>query len=197
MPIGRRCAPRAPRRMPRSTRIWHSACRVPAARRPSPILMSKCARPAPLRARCSSLRRRQNWGVPESEITVVKGLVNHNKSGEHARFAELADQAAKLAPPQNVKLKDPSKFTLIGTTVPKLDTRAKSDGSAIYTIDGRSAGDADGGDCASAAFRRKSGQSRRQCGAQSARRHGCQGHRRMAWRFTPTVSGRRRKRAMR
>src|SRR5258706_2778050 len=77
----------------------------------------------------------QNWGVPESEITVVKGLVSHNKSGEHARFAELADQAAKLTPPQNVKLKDPSRFTLIGTTVPKLDTRAKSDGSAIYTID--------------------------------------------------------------
>src|SRR5258706_7741301 len=77
----------------------------------------------------------QNWGVPDSETTVVKGLVSHNKSGEHARFTELADQAAKLTPPQNVKLKDPSRFTLIGTTVPKLDTRAKSDGSAIYTID--------------------------------------------------------------
>jgi len=77
----------------------------------------------------------QRWSVPASEITVVKGLVSHSRSGQNARFAELADEAAKLAPPQNVKLKDPAKFTLIGTTVPKVDTRAKSDGSAVYTID--------------------------------------------------------------
>jgi isoquinoline 1-oxidoreductase beta subunit len=76
----------------------------------------------------------QSWGVPESEITVVKGVISHDGSGRQARFAELADQAAKLTP-QDVKLKDPSKFTLIGGTVPKLDTQAKSDGSALYTID--------------------------------------------------------------
>jgi isoquinoline 1-oxidoreductase subunit beta len=77
----------------------------------------------------------QSWGVPEAEVTVVKGVISHDGSGRQARFAELADQAAKLTPPQDVKLKDPSKFTLIGGTVPKLDTQAKSDGSAIYTID--------------------------------------------------------------
>ena len=77
----------------------------------------------------------QNWGVPESGITVARGVIGHEASGRQARFAELADQAARMTPPREVKLKDASKFKLIGTKVAKLDTQEKSDGSAIYTID--------------------------------------------------------------
>ncbi len=77
----------------------------------------------------------QSWDVPESQITVVKGIIRHEASARQARFADLADQAGKLTPPQDVKLKDPSGFTLIGSAVPKLDTQAKSNGSALYTID--------------------------------------------------------------
>ena len=77
----------------------------------------------------------QSWGVPAGEITVQKGVVKHAASGKQSAFGALAEQAAKVAPPQEVKLKDPKQFTLIGTTVPRLDSGAKSTGQAIFTID--------------------------------------------------------------
>ena len=77
----------------------------------------------------------QIWGVTENGITVSKGIVSHAGSGRQARFGELAQQAAQLPAPTGVKLKDPSKFTLIGGKVSRLDTPSKSDGSALFTLD--------------------------------------------------------------
>jgi len=75
------------------------------------------------------------WGVPESEITVAKGIVSHAGSGQQASFGELAERAAGLEGPVDVTLKRPEDFNFIGTTVPRLDSRAKSRGEAVYTID--------------------------------------------------------------
>ena len=75
------------------------------------------------------------WGVPASEITVSKGIVSHAGSGRSAPFGELAERAAAMEAPAEVALKDPADFTLIGKDVPRLDSRAKTRGEAIYTID--------------------------------------------------------------
>ncbi|GAB4391191.1 MAG: xanthine dehydrogenase family protein molybdopterin-binding subunit [Kiloniellaceae bacterium] len=75
------------------------------------------------------------WGVPAGEITVSKGVVAHADSGRTAGFGELVERAATLAVPVEVALKDPKDFTLIGTVVPRLDSRAKSRGEALYTLD--------------------------------------------------------------
>jgi len=77
----------------------------------------------------------REWGVPASEITVERGVVVHPPSGRRATFGELAPKAAKLTPPAQVKLKDPSQFTLVGKRVPRIDGAAKSDGSAKFTMD--------------------------------------------------------------
>jgi isoquinoline 1-oxidoreductase beta subunit len=74
------------------------------------------------------------WGVPAAEITVSKGVLSH-ASGKRGRFGEFATAAAALELPQEVPLKQPQDFTLIGTRLPKVDTRAKATGQAIYTID--------------------------------------------------------------
>lgn len=74
------------------------------------------------------------WGVPASEISVSKGVLSH-ASGKSDRFGEFAEAAAALDAPQNVPLKNPQDFTLIGTRLPKVDTRAKVTGQAQYTID--------------------------------------------------------------
>jgi isoquinoline 1-oxidoreductase subunit beta len=79
----------------------------------------------------------QTWSVPAGEITVAKSVVSH-KSGKRASFGSLAAAAAKLpAPaPKDVKLKQPSQFTLIGReSVRRLDSQAKTNGTALYTID--------------------------------------------------------------
>ena len=74
------------------------------------------------------------WQVPANEITISSGVVQH-KSGKSARFGELVADAARLPVPTDVKPKDPSQHTRIGKSAPRVDSRAKSTGKAIYTQD--------------------------------------------------------------
>jgi isoquinoline 1-oxidoreductase beta subunit len=74
------------------------------------------------------------WKVPASEIDVANGMVVH-KSGRKASFGELAEKAAAMPVPSDVKLKDPKQFKLIGKRVARKDSRAKTNGSAQFTID--------------------------------------------------------------
>ncbi|WP_430910377.1 molybdopterin cofactor-binding domain-containing protein [Methylobacterium sp. sgz302541] len=80
------------------------------------------------------------WKVPVAEITVEKGVVRHAPSNRQARFGELAASAATLPVPQEPRLKDPSQWRLIGTKVPRLDSVAKTNGSAVYSLDIRRPG---------------------------------------------------------
>ncbi|WP_028238785.1 xanthine dehydrogenase family protein molybdopterin-binding subunit [Stutzerimonas azotifigens] len=78
----------------------------------------------------------QRWGVPAGEIDVAQGVVSHAGSGRSAGFGELVEAAAQLPVPQQVQLKEPKDFKLIG----KLDLRRKdsfdkTDGSALFTQD--------------------------------------------------------------
>ena len=75
------------------------------------------------------------WGVPTESIKVEKGRVLEVGGARSRGFGELVEAAAKLEAPADVRLKEPEEFTLIGTHVPKLDTEAKTNGSAVYTID--------------------------------------------------------------
>ncbi|MFN4165696.1 MAG: molybdopterin cofactor-binding domain-containing protein [Ferrovibrio sp.] len=76
----------------------------------------------------------EQWKVPAAEIMVNKGVVSH-KSGKKASFGQLAAKAATMTPPAEVQLKDPAKFQYIGKSVARLDSRAKSNGTAQFTID--------------------------------------------------------------
>jgi isoquinoline 1-oxidoreductase subunit beta len=77
----------------------------------------------------------RRWAVPETELVVERGVVKHVATGRTARFGELAGAAMALTPPEDVTLKDPAEFRLIGTDLPKLDTADKTDGRARYTLD--------------------------------------------------------------
>jgi isoquinoline 1-oxidoreductase beta subunit len=75
------------------------------------------------------------WSVPENEISVQDGVVHHAGSGKQATFGELTQLAAQQPVPQEVFLKDPKEFRLIGKDVPRKDSHAKINGTAIYTQD--------------------------------------------------------------
>ncbi len=77
----------------------------------------------------------KEWGVPAAEISVAKGVVSHAGTGRSATFGALADKAAALPPPADVALKDPSRFALIGKRVPRKDSVAKTNGTALFTLD--------------------------------------------------------------
>jgi len=77
----------------------------------------------------------ERWKVPASELGVKAGVVSHAKSGRTARFGELAEAAAGQPLPQQVALKDPKDFQLIGRHAPRKDSVAKTTGSARFTQD--------------------------------------------------------------
>jgi isoquinoline 1-oxidoreductase subunit beta len=77
----------------------------------------------------------REWGVPASTITADGGVISHPPSGRRATFGELASKAAALTPPARVTLKDPKDFKLVGKRVPRVDSKAKTDGSAQFTAD--------------------------------------------------------------
>jgi len=77
----------------------------------------------------------ERWRVPVAEIQVVEGEVRHPPSGRASGFGELAAAAAMRPVPVAPALKSPADFRLIGQEGPRVDTAAKSDGSAQFTID--------------------------------------------------------------
>jgi isoquinoline 1-oxidoreductase subunit beta len=81
------------------------------------------------------------WGVPITEITVERGVLRH-ASGRQGRFGEFAQAAAGLLVPDDVPLKNPAAFRLIGRegVVSKLDVPDKVNGKAQFTIDIRQPG---------------------------------------------------------
>jgi len=77
----------------------------------------------------------QQWGVPEAECHAENSLVNHAKSGKKLSYGKLADAAAKLPLPDNVELKLPKDFKLLGKPMKRIDTPAKINGSAQFGLD--------------------------------------------------------------
>jgi len=77
----------------------------------------------------------QKWNVPAASCHVAKGVVIHSKSGRKATYGSLADAASQLKPPQNIPLKDPKQFTLVGKPTRRLDTPSKTNGSAQFGLD--------------------------------------------------------------
>ena len=74
------------------------------------------------------------WGVPAGEITTEAGQLRH-ASGPQARYGAFVEAAATRRVPDAPTLKDAKDFRLIGKELPRVDTAAKSDGSAMFTID--------------------------------------------------------------
>lgn len=76
-------------------------------------------------------------GVPESELRTAKGRVHHDDTGRSLGYGELAEAASEMPVPDAPLLKEPDRFTLIGTDVPLVDTDLKVTGRAEFGIDVR------------------------------------------------------------
>jgi isoquinoline 1-oxidoreductase beta subunit len=84
----------------------------------------------------------QAWNVAPAEIETKQGVLSQPASGRSARFGAFAEAAGRLPVPSNVPLKDPANFRLIGRddAVTKLDSAAKTNGTAQFTLDIRESG---------------------------------------------------------
>ena len=82
----------------------------------------------------------KRWNVDPASCRAQNGAVLHEPSGKRASYGELAAEAARMPLPENVAVKGPQDFRLIGTPAKRLDTPAKINGTAVYGIDARPPG---------------------------------------------------------
>ncbi|TFV44337.1 xanthine dehydrogenase family protein molybdopterin-binding subunit [Bradyrhizobium niftali] len=76
-----------------------------------------------------------SWKVPASECTAARSVITHTPTGRTTTYGKVAEAAARLTPPADVKLKDPKDWKLVGKGVLRLDTADKTTGTMVYGID--------------------------------------------------------------
>ena len=82
----------------------------------------------------------KRWSVDPASCRAQSGEVLHAPTGRRIKYGELAADAARMPLPENVALKRPADFRLIGTPAKRLDTPSKVNGTAVYGIDVRPPG---------------------------------------------------------
>ncbi|MDQ0564070.1 isoquinoline 1-oxidoreductase beta subunit [Rhizobium mesoamericanum] len=80
------------------------------------------------------------WKVDPSTLKVERGIIHNPATNQQLTYAEIAPEAATQPVPDDVKLKEPSQFRLIGTRAKRVDTASKVNGTTVYGIDIRQPG---------------------------------------------------------
>src|SRR5262245_62661077 len=60
------------------------------------------------------------WKVPVAEVTVANSVLTHAPSGRRTTFGKVAEAAAKLEPPKDIKLKDIKDWKIAGKGLKRL-----------------------------------------------------------------------------
>jgi isoquinoline 1-oxidoreductase beta subunit len=82
----------------------------------------------------------KRWNVDPVTCRAQRGEVLHVPTTRRLTYGELVAEAAQMPIPNNVVLKRPEDFKIIGTAAKRLDTPAKVNGTAVYGIDARPPG---------------------------------------------------------
>jgi isoquinoline 1-oxidoreductase subunit beta len=77
----------------------------------------------------------KKWNVDKKECYAEEGNVFHRPSGKKLGYGDLVEEAAKLAPPKNVKLKARDQYKIIGKPLQRQDNPAKINGTAVFGMD--------------------------------------------------------------
>jgi isoquinoline 1-oxidoreductase beta subunit len=81
----------------------------------------------------------QLWNVPAGELTAKDSVITHKASGRTTTYGRVADRAAKTPHPhpEQITIKSPDQWTLMGTEQKNLDVPQKVTGQTVYGIDVR------------------------------------------------------------
>jgi len=75
------------------------------------------------------------WKVPAAECSAANSVITHKASGRKTTYGKVAEAAAKLEPPKDVKLKDSKDWKIAGKSMKRLDTLDKVTGKQVYGFD--------------------------------------------------------------
>ncbi len=81
----------------------------------------------------------KQWKVPVAELTTSEGMIKHI-SGKSIGYGEIASAAASVEVPEEVSLKDPREFKIIGTPTKNVDGPKIIKGAPLYGLDYRHEG---------------------------------------------------------
>jgi isoquinoline 1-oxidoreductase beta subunit len=73
--------------------------------------------------------------VSEEELNVEKGVISHKKSGRTIGYGEVASAATTIPIPEEVELKDPQDFKLIGQKIKNVDGSKIITGQPLFGLD--------------------------------------------------------------
>ena len=79
----------------------------------------------------------KKWGVAKSECYAERGHVIHKPTTRKLNYGALVEEASKLEPPKDVRLKDQKDYKIIRKPMPRQDTPLKTNGTAIFGMDKR------------------------------------------------------------
>lgn len=75
------------------------------------------------------------WNADSSTLKAENGVVLGPKKGQRATYGDLADDASRIPVPDKPAMKDASQFRIVGKRTTRLDTPAKVNGTAMFSID--------------------------------------------------------------
>jgi isoquinoline 1-oxidoreductase beta subunit len=77
----------------------------------------------------------ETWKVDPATCRAEKGHILHPASRRRLSYGSLVEKASGMPLPQNIALKDPKKFKLIGKPTKRLDTPEKINGKGMFGLD--------------------------------------------------------------
>ncbi len=77
----------------------------------------------------------RQWEVPGSELTTSEGVITHAASGQSIGYGAIAAQAADIEVPEEVTLKNPKDFKIIGHPTKNVDGKAIATGKPLFGLD--------------------------------------------------------------
>src|SRR5678810_725945 len=77
----------------------------------------------------------KKWAVSKNECYAENGFVIHKPTGKKLGYGELVEDASKLTPPKEVKLKKREEYKIIGKPLARQDNPNKINGKAEFGLD--------------------------------------------------------------
>ncbi|MDX8337790.1 molybdopterin cofactor-binding domain-containing protein [Draconibacterium sp. IB214405] len=75
------------------------------------------------------------WNVSVAELTTAAGVIHHEQSGKSAGYGEMASAAAQISVPEEVELKEPKDFTIVGSSRKNVEGLKIVTGKPMFGMD--------------------------------------------------------------
>lgn len=77
----------------------------------------------------------KHWQVPVASLSTANGEIFHKESDRKVSYGEVANEAANMEVPTEVRLKDKKDFKIIGSPIKNVDNQAMFTGKPLFGLD--------------------------------------------------------------